>query len=128
MATISCARKRLAARQSKDAQSCALPLDFMGKGDVLIVTRLDRLARSMADLYDIMRDDGTHEYHPDTRQEVRHRGTQSPASPTAARAVSGHTAAPLSRTMNLRRRIRSSDGSTNEVESTTGAVANDDGE
>jgi DNA invertase Pin-like site-specific DNA recombinase len=30
-------------------------LDFIGKGDVLLVTRVDRLARSMGDLQDIVR-------------------------------------------------------------------------
>ena len=30
-------------------------LDFLRKGDVLIVTRIDRLARSMGDLQDIVR-------------------------------------------------------------------------
>jgi DNA invertase Pin-like site-specific DNA recombinase len=30
-------------------------LDFIGKGDVLLVTRVDRLARSIGDLQDIVR-------------------------------------------------------------------------
>ena len=30
-------------------------LDFIGKGDVLMVTRIDRLARSIGDLQDIVR-------------------------------------------------------------------------
>ena len=33
----------------------AVILDFIGKGDVLMVTRIDRLARSIGDLQDIVR-------------------------------------------------------------------------
>jgi DNA invertase Pin-like site-specific DNA recombinase len=36
-------------------QELATILDFIGKGDVLVVTRIDRLARSVADLHDIVR-------------------------------------------------------------------------
>ena len=30
-------------------------LDFVRKGDILVVTRIDRIARSTADLFDILR-------------------------------------------------------------------------
>jgi DNA invertase Pin-like site-specific DNA recombinase len=48
-------------------------LDFVQPGDTLIVTRIDRLARSMKDLQDIV-----HELKTlDSTSEIKHRMTRS---------------------------------------------------
>ena len=41
-------------RKASDREQLALALDFIRKGDTLIVTRLDRLARSVIDLHQII--------------------------------------------------------------------------
>lgn len=41
-------------RTSRDREQLALALDFAREGDTLIVTRLDRLARSVIDLHQIL--------------------------------------------------------------------------
>lgn len=41
-------------RKASDREQLALALDFIREGDVLVVTRLDRLARSVIDLHQII--------------------------------------------------------------------------
>lgn len=41
-------------RKASDREQLALALDFMREGDTLVVTRLDRLARSVIDLHQII--------------------------------------------------------------------------
>jgi len=47
--------RRSAAARPMAAQNCRMVLEFLGKVDVLMVTRIDRLARNIGDLQDIVR-------------------------------------------------------------------------
>lgn len=46
--------EKMSARSAKDRVELANALDFVREGDTLVVTRLDRLARSVGDLYRII--------------------------------------------------------------------------
>lgn len=46
--------EKMSGRSAKDRDQLALALDFVREGDTLIVTRLDRLARSVGDLHRII--------------------------------------------------------------------------
>lgn len=46
--------EKVSGRSTKDREELAQALDFVREGDTLIVTRLDRLARSVADLHRII--------------------------------------------------------------------------
>lgn len=46
--------EKLSGRSTTDREQLALALDFVREGDTLIVTRLDRLARSVGDLHQII--------------------------------------------------------------------------
>lgn len=46
--------EKVSARSTKDRDQLALALDFVREGDTLVTTRLDRLARSVADLHRII--------------------------------------------------------------------------
>lgn len=46
--------EKVSGRSTKDRSELANALDFVREGDVLVVTRLDRLARSVADLHQII--------------------------------------------------------------------------
>jgi DNA invertase Pin-like site-specific DNA recombinase len=46
--------EKVSGRSTKDRDELAQALEFVRDGDVLVVTRLDRLARSVSDLYIIM--------------------------------------------------------------------------
>ena len=48
-------REKASARSTKGRTELATVLDFLRKGDALVVTRVDRLARSIGDLQDIVR-------------------------------------------------------------------------
>src|SRR5712671_4286866 len=47
--------EKVSGTMTKGREELRTVLDFIGKGDVLIVTRIDRLARSIGDLQDIVR-------------------------------------------------------------------------
>ena len=47
--------EKVSGTSTKGRQELKTLLDFVGAGDVLIVTRIDRLARSIGDLQDIVR-------------------------------------------------------------------------
>ena len=51
----SSAPRSAAARRRAAVTNCARCWSFCGRGDVLMVTRIDRLARSIGDLQDIVR-------------------------------------------------------------------------
>lgn len=46
--------EKMTGRSTSDREQLALALDFVREGDTLIVTRLDRLARSVGDLHQII--------------------------------------------------------------------------
>ena len=46
--------EKMSGRSTKDREQLALALDFVREGDTLVITRLDRLARSVADLHNII--------------------------------------------------------------------------
>lgn len=46
--------EKMSGRSTTDRDQLALTLDFVREGDVLVVTRLDRLARSVGDLHQII--------------------------------------------------------------------------
>lgn len=46
--------EKVSGRSTKDREQLAQALDFVREGDTLVVTRLDRLARSVADLHRII--------------------------------------------------------------------------
>ena len=46
--------EKMSGRSTKDREQLALALDFVREGDTLVITRLDRLARSVADLHRII--------------------------------------------------------------------------
>lgn len=46
--------EKISGRSTKDREELAAALDFCREGDTLIVTRLDRLARSVGDLHQII--------------------------------------------------------------------------
>lgn len=46
--------EEVSGRSTKDREQLAMALDFVREGDTLVVTRLDRLARSVADLHRII--------------------------------------------------------------------------
>ena len=46
--------EKMSGRSTTDREQLALALDFAREGDTLVVTRLDRLARSVADLHRII--------------------------------------------------------------------------
>ena len=48
-------KEKVSGSSTKGRTELATVLDFLRKGDVLVVTRVDRLARSIADLQDIVR-------------------------------------------------------------------------
>jgi DNA invertase Pin-like site-specific DNA recombinase len=48
-------QEKASGSSTKGRTELATVLDFLRKGDVLVVTRIDRLARSIADLQDIVR-------------------------------------------------------------------------
>ena len=48
-------KEKASGSSTKGRAELATVLDFLRKGDVLVVTRVDRLARSIADLQDIVR-------------------------------------------------------------------------
>jgi len=47
-------KEKRSGRKASDREQLALALDFIREGDTLIVTRLDRLARSVIDLHQII--------------------------------------------------------------------------
>src|SRR3712207_1167865 len=48
-------KEKVSAASTRGRTELATILDFIRKGDVLVVTRIDRLARSIGDLQDIIR-------------------------------------------------------------------------
>ncbi|MEK7455349.1 MAG: recombinase family protein [Pseudomonadota bacterium] len=46
--------EKMSGRSTTDRDQLALTLDFVREGDILVVTRLDRLARSVGDLHQII--------------------------------------------------------------------------
>src|SRR5687768_12452069 len=48
-------KEKASGTSTKDRTELTTVLDFLRRGDVLTVTRIDRLARSIADLQDIVR-------------------------------------------------------------------------
>lgn len=46
--------EKMSGRSTNDREQLALALDFVREGDTLVVTRLDRLARSVGDLHQII--------------------------------------------------------------------------
>jgi DNA invertase Pin-like site-specific DNA recombinase len=48
-------KEKVSGASTKGRNELATVLEFLRKGDVLVVTRIDRLARSIADLQDIVR-------------------------------------------------------------------------